>query len=184
MKYRMERRVPEVGRRPGSFLLPVFFPLLVLGACASTEKPSPASARKPDPPASQRLAWMPLDPLEAPAIAKAVNDRMSSIKPAGTSASVKAAVSMEVAQLAIECIQPTPACYGAVGRSLGADRLMWAELDPSGDDEKVRLTVLVFDVQAGTAPRRVAETFAGMLAAQTGAAGLVERAVTPESASP
>jgi hypothetical protein len=183
MKYRMERRVPEQGWRSGSFLVPLVVPLVALGACAGSEKPPAASARKPDPP-SQRLAWMPLDPLDGPAIAKAVNDRMSSIKPAGTSASVKAAVSMEVAQLAIECIQPTPACYGAVGRSLGADRLMWAELEPSGDDEKVRLTVLVFDVQAGTAPRRVAETFAGMQAAQTGAAGLVERAATPERGSP
>ena len=154
-----------------------------LGACASTPPPAPATARKPDPP-PQRLAWMPLDGLDAPAVAQAVNERMSTLKPAGTSSSVKAAVSMEVAQLAIECIQPTTACYGAVGRSLGADRLMWAELEPSGDDEEIRLTVVVFDVQAGTAPRRVAETFPGMQAARTGAAGLVERAAGKESRTP
>jgi hypothetical protein len=180
MKDRIERCVSSgQGRISGSLLV------LVLGAaaCGSAPPPPPATARKPAP-APQRLAWLPLDGLDAPAVAQAVNERMSTVKPTGTSTSVKAAVSMEVAQLAIECIKPTTECYGAVGRSLGADRLMWAELEPSSDDDKVRLSVLMFDVQAGTAPRRVEETFAGMQAARSGAAGLVERAAGPGSKTP
>ena len=62
---------------------------------------------------------MPLDPFDAPVVARAVNDEMSRIKLAGASAGVKAAVSMEVAQLAIECIEPTPACYRAVATFAG-----------------------------------------------------------------
>ena len=121
------------------------------------EQRATAGARRCASPSRRRSdsRWMPLDPFDAPGVAQVVNERMSKIKPAGTSATVKAAVSMEVAQLAIECIQPTPACYAAVGRSLNADRLMWAEVEPGADDDKLRLTVVLFDVQAGTAPKRV-----------------------------
>ena len=158
--------------------------LVCLGACASSEPPPVETVRKPDPPPQQRLAWMPLDPLAAPGVAQVVNERMSKIKPAGTSATVKAAVSMEVAQLAIECIQRTPACYAAVGRSLNADRLMWAEVEPDANDDKLRLTVVLFDVQAGTAPKRVGGTFADVQAARAGAADLVDRAADGGSRSP
>jgi len=153
--------------------------LLGLGACASTPAPPPVTAPKPEPPPPQRLAWMPLDAFDGP-IAQAVNDQMSRAKPPGTSASVKAAISMEVAQLAIECIQPTPACYAAVGRSMNADRLMWAELDGAAADEKIRITVVMFDVQAGKSSRRVG-TFAGVQAARAGVAELVESASDPGS---
>ena len=122
---------------------------------------------------------MPLDAFDGP-VAQAVNDQMSRAKPRGTSASVKAAVSMEVAQLAIECNQPTPACYAAVGRSMNADRLMWAELDAAAPDEKIRITVVMFDVQAGKSSRRVG-TFADVQAARAGVAELVESASEPES---
>jgi hypothetical protein len=180
MKDRLERGArADQGPLCGSILVLV----LLAGACASDPPPPVATAPKPPPP-PQKLAWMPLDVLDAPAVANAVNERMGTVKPAGTSTKVKAAVSMEVAQLAIECIAPTPACYGAVGRSLGADRLMWAEVDPASEDDKIRLTVLVFDVQAGTAPLRVGETFADPEAARAGAPGLVDRAAAPGSKSP
>jgi hypothetical protein len=179
MKDRLERRARGGQGRLSGSILPL---VLLAGACASNPPPPPETTRKPPPP--QKLAWMPLDGLDAPAVAKAVNDRMGALKPAGTSASVKAAVSMEVAQLAIECIEPTPACYGAVGRSLGADRLMWAEVEPASEDAKIRLTVVVFDVLAGTVPRRIGETFADIEAARAGAAGLVDRAAQPGSRSP
>ena len=166
-------RPSRVARLAGALLL------LGAGACAST-KPKPVeTARKPGPPPA-RLAWMPLDAFDMPAVASAVNDNMSRARPAGTSGSTKAAVSMEVAQLAIECIQPTPACYTAVSRSLGADRLMWAELDPSASDEKIKITVVVFDAREGTASRR-AGIYDGEQAARAGAADLVAHAVGPGS---
>jgi hypothetical protein len=147
--------------------------LLCFGACASSKPPVVETVRKPVPPA--RLAWMPLDAFDMPAVASVVNDHMSRARPPGTGESTKAAVSMEVAQLAIECIQPTPACYTAVSRSLGADRLMWAELDPSAADDKIKITVVVFDARVGTASRR-AGTYDGEQAARAGAADLVAHA--------
>jgi hypothetical protein len=175
MLRRMEWRV-----RPGRIRLLGAILLLGLGACASSAPPPPVeTARKPAPP-PRRLAWLPLDAFDGP-VALAVNDQMSRVKPTGTSASTKAAVSMEVAQLAIECIQPTPACYGAVARSLNADRLMWAELQPSAADEKIQITVLMFDVEAGKSSRRMG-TFADEQAARTGVADLVQRAAVPAEA--
>jgi len=152
--------------------------LLCVGACASSTPPPAATVRKVEPP-PRRLAWMPLEAFEGP-VAQAVNDQMSRAKPRGTTSSTKAAVSMEVAQLAIECIQPTPPCYAAVGRSLNADRLMWAELDAAAPDEKIKITVVMFDVQAGKSSRRVG-TFADLQAARAGVADLVERAADPGS---
>jgi hypothetical protein len=153
--------------------------LLCVGACASKPPPPAPTVRKPAPP-PQRLAWMPLDVFEG-AVGAAINDQMGKVRPPGTSASVKAAVSMEVAQLAIECIQPTPACYAAVGRSLNADRLLWAELEPS-DDDKVVVTIVMFDVEAGKSSRR-AGTFADAQAASAGVADLVQRAADPKPGS-
>lgn len=149
-------------------------------SCASTEKPAPAIVAKAPPPPA-KLAWMPLDPFDAPVVARAVNDELSRVKLAGASPGIKAAVSMEVAQLAIECIQPTPACYRAVGHSLGADRLMWAQIDPA--DQKIRVTVVLFDVGAGTETRKV-ETFDGVQAARAGVADLVGHATATRSAKP
>jgi len=84
-----------------------------------------------------------------------------------------------VAQLAIECIEPTPACYRAVGHSLGADRLMWAEIDPG---DKIRVTVMFFDVSAGTTSKKVG-TFDGVQAARAGIAELVAFAADQRSRS-
>jgi hypothetical protein len=157
--------------------------LVCAGACAS-KKPPPAQVVKPPPPRpDQKLAWMPLDPLDAPAVAPAVNERMSRVKLPGMTTGTKAAVSMEVAQLAIECIQPTPACYRAVGHSLGADRLLWAEIDPSAPEDKIRITVVLFDVESGTASRKVG-TFDGVPAARAGVAELVDHAADGGSRRP
>jgi hypothetical protein len=92
---------------------------------------------------------------------------------------------MEVAQLAIECTQPTPACYGAVGQSLEADQLLWAELHAgSARQPKIRVAVVLYDVRAGNAPTRVEKTFEGPQAAREGIAALVDGALGAGSASP
>jgi hypothetical protein len=172
-----ERRAwpTRVGRWSAALLL------VCLGACASNKSPPVKAVQKEEPPPA-RLAWMPLEAFDLPTVARAVNDNMGRARPSGTSGSAKAAVSMEVAQLALECIQPTPACYTAVGRSLNADRLMWAELDPSDSDDKIKITVVMFDVRAGTASRR-AGTYDGENAARVGAADLVAHATGEGSAA-
>jgi hypothetical protein len=164
-----------MGRQFGPLLLACFGV-----ACASEPKPAPVIAAKPPAPPA-KLAWMPLDAFDAPVVARALNDQMSQVKLPDTRPGVRAAVSMEVAQLAIECIEPTPACYRAVGHSLGADRLIWAELDSA--DEKIRVTVVLFDVGAGTTSRKVG-TFDGVQAARAGVADLIDHAAHAGSRTP
>jgi hypothetical protein len=174
----------DTGRRIWSSRLGRQFGTLLLScvaiACAGNEKPAPVTIAKA-PPSPMKLAWMPLDAFDAPVVARAVNDELGRVKLAGASPAVKAAVSMEVAQLAIECIEPTTACYRAVGRSLGADRLIWAQIDP--DEEKIRVTVVLFDVGAGTETRKVG-MFDGEQAARAGVSALVAHAAEPRSAKP
>src|SRR5512138_1914219 len=100
----------HTGRRSWPSRFGLLGPTLLVcltGACASAPPPPPpAVAQKPpEPPVRMlpppsRLAWMPLDGAET-AVARVLNDEMSRAKPEGTVSSTKAAVSMEVAQLAI-----------------------------------------------------------------------------------
>ena len=147
---------------------------LALGlGCAGRIPPPARPAAKAAPPA--RLAWLPAEPLAGAELAKAVNERLGKVTIPGASAGVKAAVSMEVAQLAIECTEPTPTCYTAVGRSLGADEMLWAELDTGrGPSHPIRVALVLFDVRAGAAPKRVARTFEGVAAARDGVAALAD----------
>jgi hypothetical protein len=147
--------------------------LLGLGCASSSPPPPVRTVQKAPPPA--HLAWLPTESVAGPELAKVVNERLGQVSLPGADAGVKAAVSMEVAQLAIECTEPTPICYAAVGRSLGADEMLWAELSSGADAARsVRVALLLFDVRAGGAPRRVEGTFDGVAAARAGVAALAD----------
>lgn len=152
---------------------------LVLG-CAG-RSPAVQNARKTGPPA--RLAWLPAESTSGRELAKAVNERLGRVSLPGAAAAVKAAVSMEVAQLAIECTAPTPSCYTAVGRSLGADEMVWAELGTGGDSShEIRVALLLYDVRAGSTPKRVEQTFDSVAAARAGVAALADKLKTGSGA--
>jgi hypothetical protein len=159
---------------------------LCLGACASKQPPvaaTPKPTARPAPP--KKLAWLPVDALDAPDVAKTINEHLARLKVAGAGDGVKAAVSLEVAQLAIECTDPTPACYRAVGRSLGADQMLWAELRRNATPKRsIRIALALFDVRAGTPPKRVEKTFEGTEAARAGIGELVSNAFGSAGGTP
>jgi hypothetical protein len=168
----MRIATPPAARPSGILLLSLL--LLAVSACAS--KPPPAVAR-PRPARPARVAWLPVEPLVAPALARALNEHMGRIALPGAEASYRAPVSMEVAQLAIECIDATPACYVKVGRSVGADRVIWAELAPAkAPSGEVRVALLLFDVDAGAVVARAERTFPGAKEAEEGIGTLVDHA--------
>jgi hypothetical protein len=150
--------------------------LLALG-CAARSPPPARTVTKAAPPA--RLTWLPAESTAGRDLAKAVNENLGQVSLPGAGASVKSAVSMEVAQLAIECTEPTPTCYTAVGRSLGADKMLWAELGAGGSpSHDVRVALLLYDVRAGDAPRRVEQKFENVAAARVGVSALVDKLKT------
>src|SRR6516225_5374028 len=117
-------------KKPGTLIAPgplLLGALLYLSAgCAHQPPPAKRAAGGPARPQVVRLAWLPAEPYLSRDLASAINDRLAHVTVAGTSEVIRAPVSMEVAQLAIECIEASPRCYSAVGRSLGGDRLVWA----------------------------------------------------------
>ena len=151
--------------------------LAAASGCSGHEPPPRTAQPTAPPPPPKRLAWLPVDTLEIPDVTRALNAELGHVQLAGTTAAHKAAVSMEVAQLAIECTQPTPTCYQAVGKSLGADRLLWAEVRTGqGRAPEVRIALALYDVGSAVAPRRVERTFAGAAEARAGVADLVGHA--------
>jgi hypothetical protein len=152
-------------------------PLLAALACAcATAKPPPAApppapARAAPPPL--RLAVLPLEPRAAPEIAAAVNPRLARVAVEGVTETFQAPVSMEMAQLAIECIDHKPACYAAVARSVKAERLVWVELE-RGRGGAVKLRVCLFDAGKGAVVKEGTRAFPSAKAARAGGVALVD----------
>jgi hypothetical protein len=147
----------------------------LMAACATT-KPAPVVRAPPPPPKPAappvRLAWMPLEASVSADVASAINQRLADFAFPGVTEKHQAPVSMEMAQLALECIERTPKCYGKVGRSVGADRLAWAEVVRGKGG--VTLRVSLFDVAGGVLVQQGARTFVNAKAAHDGAAALVD----------
>jgi hypothetical protein len=136
-----------------------------LGAgCATTAPPPPAAHQSASLSVerSVRLAWLPADEYAFPDVAAALNDRMEAVHLSGVDVSFRAPVSMEVAQLSLECVAQTAACYTQVGTSLQANRLLWAELVAVGSGRRrLKAVVTVFDVDQKRMLRRAEETYDG-----------------------
>jgi hypothetical protein len=162
----------------GQNLARLAFLTLALG-CATARQAPRASRLSDSPPRPVRMAWMPCDSRAQPELVAAVNGRFEQAKVAGVTETFQASVSMEMAQLAIECIEKTPDCYTAVGRSIGADRLLWANLD-RGAEGALTLRVSLFDVERGAIVRLAEGRYDSTKAAAADVAALVTRVQAAE----
>lgn len=152
--------------------------LAVASGCATTAahqpvRSAPAAAVVSRPP-PVRLAWLPFDKSSSAGLTTAVNAQLEHFEMDGVTESFRAPVSMEMAQLAIECIEKTARCYTAVGRSIGADRLLWAELDRHGRGN-LTLRVALFDVARGAIVHEAEQSYPGAKAAQADVESLIAR---------
>lgn len=140
-----------------------------LVACGSAH-PAPVSpvARAP----RVQLAVIPADSDAFPRAAQAVSASLAAAKVSGIDEKRVSRVSLEVVQLSIECVDPTSACYEAIGRSMSANRLLFARID-SANRRQLKITVTLFDVDARTATRSQQKLFASEDDATAGAAALV-----------
>jgi hypothetical protein len=156
--------------------------LCLPAACTTTNKRPPASAARAgvSRPRVVRLAWLPAEPFLSRDLAATINDRLAHVTVAGTTEIIRAPLSMEVAQLAIECIEASPRCYSPVGRSLGADRLVWAEL--RGSSSAVRVTLVLFDVGAGAVVDKHVRTFPSVDEARASVTAMIDGAFAPPPA--
>jgi hypothetical protein len=119
------------------------------------------------------LAVLPAESTKFPQTAQAITDSLANATVSGVEHKQVSKVSLEVVQLSIECVEPTPKCYAEVGKSLAANRLLFAQV--SGGKRKVNVSVTLFDVDAKS-PKTAKRTFANEQEATAGVADLVAEA--------
>lgn len=134
--------------------------------------------------ASVRLAVMPADSLLYADVASALDEQLVRARVAGAGRALRAKVSMEVAQLALECVSPTDECYSQVGRFLQVDRLLWGQISRDAPSSGVKVIVVLLDVARGMQLGRAEEVFPKTDAAIGGLRRLVDRASAPPPAVP
>lgn len=118
-----------------------------------------------------RLAVLPAESDKFPTAAKAITSSLTNAKVSGIDDREVSKVSLEVVQLSIECVEPTVVCYEAVGKSLAANRLLFAEIQPASK-KSVKVTITLFDVDTRE-PHTAQKTFANEQAASSGIDDLV-----------
>ncbi len=143
---------------------------------ATTTTTTPADVIAPK--SKVKLAVLAVESDKFPKVAKAATESLAKAQVTGIDETEISKVSVEVVQLSIECVEPTAACYQAVGRSLAANQLLFAQIVP-GKKRALRVTITLFDVEAGS-PRTAADhTFASEREAAEGLDGLVAKATQP-----
>jgi len=146
--------------------------ITTLTACASSRPPPVAPvAAPPPPPRVLKLVVLPAESYAFPNVAKATTDSLLQAR-ADAQASK---VSLEVVQLSIECVDPTNACYAAVGHSLAVNGLLFAQIGVV-KRKQLHVTVSWFDVDAQTFKATAEKTFPSEQAATAGIADLVAEA--------
>jgi hypothetical protein len=122
-------------------------------ACGGSQtKPAskPEAAEPAAPPAAPKasLAVLPVTKGKYPKLAAALDDALRGANVADATPKMLG-VTIDVIQLQIECVEPTPACYAAVAKSLGVDQLLFARVDPVARGE-VRVEIRRTDASGAT----------------------------------
>ena len=124
---------------------------LLIAGCASTPPATKADRVPEEPPQRHRLklAVLPVESDHFPRLARGINGLLHDIQVPGVDDYFLSKVTLEVAQLAIECVDTTNDCWAAVGKSLTSDRLLLATILRGGKkkhDQTLNLSVTYFDV--------------------------------------
>ena len=150
----------------------------VAAACAKSRPPvaKPAIVEKP----KVKLAVLAVESDKFPKVADAATTSLAKVQLAGIDEVEISKVSLEVVQLSIECVEQTPACYEAVGRSLAANRLLFAQIEP-GTPKKprkrdVKVTVTLFDVDSSALKKTAEKLFKNEKEATAGIDTLITEA--------
>jgi hypothetical protein len=153
---------------------------MAAGGCAH-KPPSPIVAEPLPPPIKSRvkLAVLPVDADQFPQVAATLNNSFRGVKVKGVDDYFLSKVTLEVVQLSIECVQPSSDCYSQVGKSLSANRLLLGQVAAVGKkrNRAVRVTITLFDVDAGQAVNVIDHVYKTAAEASVGAPELVTEAV-------
>jgi len=160
--------------------------LALLAGCASSP-PAKHGERVPEKAPERRrlkLAVLPVESDSYPRLAKGINGLFHDIQVPGVDDYFLSKVTLEVAQLAIECVDVTNECWSAVGKSLTSDRLLLANINRGGKkkhDKAVTLSVTYFDVGSGAPVHVVNKNFKTEEEALRGMKDVIDNAVTGQA---
>lgn len=149
--------------------------LVIMMGCT----PAPAPAKPVYVPGSKVWAVLPAESDAFPIAARAASERLRRARVKGMDEPQVSKVSLEVVQLSIECVERTPACYEAVGRSLGSNQLLFAEIDEGPKKQSIKVTVTLFDVDAKKRKKAAIKVFASEEDVVWGVADVVAEATKP-----
>ena len=154
-------------------------------------------SRPPKPPVvvvtpKLKLAVLAVESDRFPAVAEAATASLAKAHVIGIDNIEVSKVSLEVVQLSIECVEQTPDCYEAVGKSLAANRLLFAQVSPgtpppekpiklkrgAKPPKDVRVTVTLFDVDSRAASKTAEKLFPNETDATAGMDGLIAEATS------
>jgi len=124
---------------------------------------------------------LPAESDEFPIAARAATERLRRARLRGMNEPEISKVSLQVVQLSIECVDRTPSCYTAVGRSLQPPpaELLFAEIDQGPKKQSIKVTVTLFDVQAQKRKRAASKVFPSEEDVVWGVADVVAEATKP-----
>jgi hypothetical protein len=145
--------------------------------CSHSAPPSPGPTTSS--PAKIQLAVLPAESDVFPRAARAISSSLAAAQVAGVDETTISKVSLEVVQLSIECVERTPACYSAVGKSVGAHQILFAELDEGPKKQSIKVTVTLFDVDAGKRTKAAIKVFPSEEDVAWGVADVVSEATKP-----
>ena len=159
--------------------------VVTISACTHAGSPaapaavssSPAKA-EPRPAKVARLVALPAESATYPKLARAATDSLAHAEVSGLGPAQVSKVSLEVVQIAIECVDPSSTCYQAVGRSLTASGLLFAQI-AAVKRRQLKITVTLFDVDAKAAKTKAEKVFSSEDEATAGIADLVAEATRP-----
>lgn len=160
--------------------------LVTCGLLASCSKHASTKSPTRDKP-KLKLAVLAVESDRFPKVAEAATLSLAKARVTGIDRVEVSKVSLEVVQLSIECVEQTPACYEAVGKSLAANRLLFAQVEPGTPAKKprrgkpldVRVTVTLFDVDTRLPTKTAEKLFATETEATAGMDGLIAEATGP-----
>jgi hypothetical protein len=163
--------------------------LLLGSGCATTSAPQQKKTeRVPEEAPTRRrlkLAVLPVESDNYPRLAKGINSVFHEIQVPGVDDYFLSRVTLEVAQLAIECVDVTNECWMAVGKSLTSDRLLLAQIvrPAKKKDRSVQMSVTYFDVGTGQPLHVANRNFKNEDEALRGMKDLIDNAISQTAAA-
>lgn len=156
--------------------------VVTMSACTHAGPPTTKAVSTPPlpprPPKVVKLVALPAESEAFPKVARAATDSLSHAQVTGLGVAQVSKVSLEVVQLSIECVDPSAACYQAVGRSLTATGLLFAQI-ATLKRRQLKVTVTLFDVDARALRMKAEKVFESEDEATAGVADLVAEATRP-----